>query len=42
METREKGVIYVQLTIKTTERRHVNDVVLMSLLSTLTIFHTFS
>ena len=30
-----------KLTIKTAERRHINDVVLMSLLLTVNIFHTF-
>ena len=39
--TREWCDICSKLTIKTPERRHVNDVVLMSLLLTLNIFHIF-
>ena len=39
---RKRCDICSKLTIKTTERRHVNEVVLMSLSLTLNIFHPFS
>ena len=40
--TRKRCDTSLKLTIKTAERRHVSDVVLMSLLLTLNIFNTFS